>query len=181
MSEADKRSEFESMFRATYERVLAYALRRTDRADAEDVVAETYATAWRRFDVIPADPLPWLYGVARRTLANSRRSGRRRAQLAARLAGEFLSSSTAQPDPGQQFEDAVLMRTALAALSDGDREVLMLIAWDGLDNARAALVLGISPQALAVRLHRARRKLDIEIQRSFGRRPPQRRGGVVDG
>lgn len=153
------------MFRATYERVLAYALRRTGAAEAEDVVAETYATAWRRFDVIPSDPLPWLYAVARRTLANSRRSGRRRTQLTSRLASEYDRPSMTESDPSERLQDALLMRTALNSLTESEREVLMLIAWEGLDNARASAALGVTPQTFAVRLHRARRKLEDEISR----------------
>ena len=165
MSEADDRSRFEAMFRATYDRVLAYALRRTDKGDAEDVVAETYATAWRRFEIVPADPLPWLYAVARRTLANARRSGRRRTQLASRLAAELHPWAVVESDPSEQLEDASLMRAALGALSMSDREALMLVAWEGLDNDRASLVLGVSSRAFAVRLHRARRRLEVEVQR----------------
>lgn len=165
LSEADERSRFEAMFRATYDRVLAYALRRTDRGDAEDVVAETYAIAWRRFEIIPTDPLPWLYAVARRTLANSRRSGRRRTQLASKLAAELHPAADVETDPSEQLEDATVMRAALSALSDSDREALMLVAWEGLDNDRASIVLGVSSKAFAVRLHRARRRLEVEIQR----------------
>lgn len=165
MSDGDKVRQFEAMFRATYDRVLAYALRRAGAGEAEDVVAETYATAWRRFDVISPDPLPWLYGVARRTLANSRRSGRRRAQLMSRLASERGRPSVAGSDPSESVEDAALMRSALASLKEKDREALMLVAWDGLDNARASAALGVTPQTFAVRLHRARRKLKQEIAR----------------
>jgi RNA polymerase sigma-70 factor (ECF subfamily) len=165
LSELERRSRFEAMFRTTYEQVLAYVLRRADRADAEDVVADTYAVAWRRLDDIPSDPLPWLYAVARRTLANARRSVRRRAQLAVRLAGEAQPSRAVEPDPGERLEEAVLMRAALAALPESDREVLMLVAWEGLDNEQASIVLEITPQAFAVRLHRARRRLEAEVER----------------
>lgn len=168
MSEVDKRSRFEAMFRTTYDRVLSYVLRRADRADAEDVVADTYAVAWRRFDEIPSDPLPWLYTVARRTLANSRRSVRRRAQLALRLASEAPSKEV-ESDPGERLEDAILMRAALAALPESDREALMLVAWEGLDNEQASIVLGITPQTFAVRLHRARRRLEAELERLLER------------
>jgi RNA polymerase sigma-70 factor, ECF subfamily len=153
------------MFRATYDRVLAYALRRAGVADAEDVVADTYAIAWRRFDDVPADPLPWLYGVARRTLSNARRSGRRRIQLVSRLEFEHDSPSLVDADPSERVEDAVVMRAAMGALSETDREALMLVAWEGLDNARASVALGVSPQAFAVRVHRARRRLEAELAR----------------
>jgi RNA polymerase sigma-70 factor (ECF subfamily) len=166
------------MFRVTYERVYAYALRRADRADAEDVVAETFAVAWRRFEMIPSDPLPWLYAVARRALANSHRSGRRRARLAKRIASETPPSWTVEPDPGERLEDAVVMRSALRALRRTDREMLMLVAWEGLDSERASLALGISRQAFALRLHRARNRFEAEVAKVSGRRldePPSRK------
>lgn len=156
------------MFNQTYDRVLAYAMRRTDRAEAEDVAAETYVVAWRRFDDAPSDSLPWLYAVARRTLANSRRSSRRRTQLAARLTADVASSTSAEADPADRLEDATLMLAALRELAATDREVLMLVAWEGLDNERAARVLGITPQAFAVRLHRARRRLEAKVERHSG-------------
>jgi RNA polymerase sigma-70 factor (ECF subfamily) len=161
----EDRESFEVLFRATYDHVLAYALRRTDAAEAEDIVAETYAVAWRRFAVIPPEPLPWLYAVARRTLANARRSGRRRAELTARIAAHLPSSSSSSVDPTERLEDAAIMRAALRALKESDREALMLVGWDGLNNQEASLVLGVSPEAFAVRLHRARRRLEMEIER----------------
>ena len=159
------------MFEATYERVLEYALRRVDRRDAEDVAAETYAIAWRKFADMPADPLPWLYAVAQRTLANSRRSLRRRMRLGQRLLAEVRSSPAVEPDPGQQVQEATLMRAALAALDESDRETLMFVAWDGLSHAQASEVLGITSDAFAVRLHRARRRLEEQINRLLGDDP----------
>lgn len=159
------------MFRATHDRVFAFALRRIDPADAEDVVAETYAVAWRRFEDIPPDALPWLYGVARKTLANYRRSVRRRLQLATRLIGQ-LDSEFVEPGPADLLEGVEEMRSALGSLRRMDREVLMLVAWEGLDNHDAARVLGISTEAFAVRLHRARKRLAAEIDERGGGRSP---------
>jgi RNA polymerase sigma-70 factor (ECF subfamily) len=68
-------------------------------------------------------------------------------------------------DPSQQLDDAALMQAALSALAGPDREALMLVAWEGLDNEGASRVLGITPQAFAVRLHRARRRLETEVSR----------------
>src|SRR3954471_20347596 len=78
----DGQSEFERLWARHHRRVHAYALRRTDRASAEDVVSETFLTAWRRRGEMPADELPWLLGVARLVLANQARSQRRRDALA---------------------------------------------------------------------------------------------------
>jgi DNA-directed RNA polymerase specialized sigma24 family protein len=75
--------EFERMFRTRHDAVRAYALRRTAVDDANDIVAETFLVAWRRFDEAPRDfLLAWLFGVARRVLANQRRASNRRDALA---------------------------------------------------------------------------------------------------
>jgi RNA polymerase sigma-70 factor (ECF subfamily) len=132
--------------------VLAYALRRADRSTAEDVVAETFAIAWRRMDDVPDPPLPWLLGVARRVLANLQRGERRRRALVERLRRE--PAAAAQVPPGDDGRVAA----ALAALAERDREALLLHAWEGLDNAAASTVMGCSAAAFAVRLHRARER-----------------------
>ena len=169
MPTSDNRDAFEVIFRSTYDSVYAYVLRRADPAEAEDIVAETYAVAWRRFDIMPTEPIPWLYAVARRILANARRAGRRRADLATRLAMHLSPATSSESDPAEQSEDAAVMRAALGALRGGDREVLLLVGWEGLDNEAAAQALGISSDAFAVQLHRARRRLQAEIDR---RTPP---------
>lgn len=139
--------------------VRAYALRRADAATADDVVSEVFVVACRRLPDVPADALPWLLGCARRVLANEERGGRRRAALTKRLAGESRGSQAAAQSP-----DGVLAR-ALADIGARDREVLMLVAWEDLEPARAARVLGCSRGALAVRLHRARRRLADALAR----------------
>ncbi len=75
-SDDDARLRFEAMFRQHYPEVNAYVRRRTT-GDAGDVVGEVFLTAWRRLDRVPADALPWLLGVARKVLANARRSEHR--------------------------------------------------------------------------------------------------------
>ena len=158
-------------FRFLYEdhadRVLAYALRRVPEEDAADVVSETFLTAWRRADDIPTDPLPWLFGVARRTVANRRRSLRRRAALRERVEGEASRGPRLAPDPADQVESRMAVSAALGRLSGRDREALMLVAWDGLDAERAAATVGSTPAAFVVRLHRARRRLARELAKEF--------------
>lgn len=151
-------TDFEECFRAHYPRVLAYVLRRLpDRSAAEDLTAETFLIAWRRREKIPADPLPWLFTVAANQLRNERRSGRRRAELAVRVAAE----PALEPAPAVAETQHIL--DGLARLDERDREVLMLVTWDGLDRARAAAVLGCSEKTFAVRLHRARRRLVLAL------------------
>jgi RNA polymerase sigma factor (sigma-70 family) len=149
---------FEAVFRVHAGRVVAYCLRRLgDRAAAEDVAAETFLVAWRRLDAMPADDeLPWLLGIARRTISNQRRSDRRRERLLARVVAEEVAGAT-EPDPPPNASGAI--HVALGQLSERDREVLMLTTWDGLDQRRAAAVVGCSEGAFKVRLHRARKRL----------------------
>jgi RNA polymerase sigma factor (sigma-70 family) len=155
---------FEAAYRSSGTAVLGYALRRSSsREDALDVVAETFATAWRRRSDLPADPeevRPWLFGIARRCLANVVRSTDRATRLGARLA-DCLTGDTV-PDPATLHEsrvDTAAIRGVLAELSDEDRELVTLIAWEGLTPTQAAAVLGLAPGTARVRLHRARTRL----------------------
>jgi RNA polymerase sigma factor (sigma-70 family) len=152
---------FEGLFRENYPAVRAYALRRASREAAQDVVAETFLVAWRRLDDVPADALPWLYGVARRVLANQRRSADRGAALERRLA--TAAAPAGAPDPGDTVGDNELMRLALGRLPERSREALILVAWHGMTGARAARAAGCSGAAFAVRLHRARGQLAAEL------------------
>jgi RNA polymerase sigma-70 factor (ECF subfamily) len=154
--QATERSEVEELWRDWHRHVLAYALRRADPATAEEVVAETFVVAWRRLDDVPEPPLPWLLGVARRVLANQRRGRARQEALAERLRHESRDGSG-------EIDGAVL--EALGRLREADREVLLLHAWEGLDNRDAATVVGCSANAFAVRLHRARDRFARELER----------------
>jgi RNA polymerase sigma-70 factor, ECF subfamily len=159
MDERDRRRRLEALFSEHAAPVRAYARRRVTSTMADDVVSDVFVVAWRRLDDVPEDGLPWLLGCAQRIIANHRRSGRRQTALFDRLSRE----PTAAPQ-GQAPTDSVLGE-ALARLSDGDREVLMLTAWEGLEPARAAAVVGCSPRAFAMRLHRARRRLSAAMAR----------------
>jgi RNA polymerase sigma factor (sigma-70 family) len=152
---------FEALFRESYPRVRAYALRRAAPDVAQDAVAETFLVAWRRLDDVPEDALPWLLATARRVLANQRRSAARGVALEHRLTGSVGTSVAA--DLGDSVADADLVRIALGRLSERSREALMLVAWEGLDGARAAHAAGCSRAAFAVRLHRARAQLAGEL------------------
>ena len=131
-----------------YPAVRGYALRRTSTDAAQDVVAETFLTAWRRLDDVPADALPWLFGVARRVLANQRRSENRATALAERVAAAGPAATSA---PEEALGEAELVRAALASLSEKDREALMLVAWHGLSGSerRARPAAATSPSAFA--------------------------------
>ncbi|MBS1863993.1 MAG: sigma-70 family RNA polymerase sigma factor [Actinobacteria bacterium] len=153
------RGRFESCFREHYPRLLAFTMRRVSgREAAEEVVADIYAVAWRRRDHIPDRPLPWLYAIAANVIADQYRSTRRRHDLGLRLAHEARVEETGS-DPAESLALRDAFAVAFARLTEPEREVLRLVAWDGLDVREAARVLGCSQGAFRVRLHRARRKL----------------------
>jgi RNA polymerase sigma factor (sigma-70 family) len=157
LNDADIQREFRSLFEHHYPQIEAYARRRCARpSDADDVVAETFTVAWRRFHDIPAEPLPWLYGVARKVLANQRRGQRRWTSLIDRLRREPGDTETPS-DSGEP------VRLALARLRAADQELLRLSAWEELTPQQIATVLGISANAASIRLHRARRQLATEL------------------
>jgi RNA polymerase sigma factor (sigma-70 family) len=151
---------FEAIYEAHYAAIAQYALRRTGSTDdAVDVVSETFLTAWRRLGDVPDgdEARLWLYGVARRVLANLHRGSVRRERLAARLRS---SLAEAAPDRPHERDE---VRAAFAGLSDADRELLSLTGWEGLSPAEIATVLGCSRGAVRVRLHRARMRLATRL------------------
>lgn len=153
---------FDACFEAHYSDILAFAVRRVDaRTTAEDVLSETFAVAWRRRDAIPKPALPWLYGIAIRVIANEHRSSRRRARLRHRLAAEPPRTGRDPADLAGERE-AVLL--ALSRLTEAQREILRLAAWEGLDAQDAAAVLDCTPSTFRVRLHRARRELAKQLE-----------------
>jgi RNA polymerase sigma-70 factor, ECF subfamily len=159
------RGLFETLFQSHADSVLAYALRRSDADTAQEVVAETFTIAWRRFEDVPEPALPWLLGVARRVLANSRRSSSRQEALALRLVGQ---PSGANADPTREVDVRLAARAALEQLPPAEREAIELLAWEGLTSAEAAETLGCSRQVFAVRVHRGRRRLRRLLSESVG-------------
>jgi RNA polymerase sigma-70 factor (ECF subfamily) len=153
--------EFEALYDRCAASVLSYCMRRAALELAEDAFAETFAVAWRRRDAIPSEPLPWLYGVARKVIANQRRSARRQAAVAHRLV-EKAPAPSAEDAP----ESSRRVVAALSQLRETDRELLLLVAWEGLKPSDAAHVLGITPARCRLRLHRARRRLERLVARA---------------
>ncbi|MGV9323930.1 RNA polymerase sigma factor [Streptosporangium sandarakinum] len=151
-------SRFVQIYEHAYRPILGYVLRRcADPEDAADVVAETFATAWRRIDEIPPgdEARLWLYGVARHTLANHLRGERRREQRTAALREQILASPTLSGPPPAEYTQ---LGRVFRALSDDDRELLSLVAWEKLDTEQMARTLGITRNAVRVRLYRARKR-----------------------
>jgi len=169
--------QFSRLYREQGRAILAYALRRVDdREDAADVVAETFLIAWRRLAEVPAgaEARLWLYAVARRTIANLHRSERRRTRLGGRLAESLRTELATQPAPSDEAAEAL---RAMGELGEEDRELLLLVAWEGLSPSEAARVIGVSSLAARSRLHRARRRLKALIE---GSKPPAHRSSELD-
>lgn len=148
---------FDQLFAEHAVSVHRYFVRRAPRQDAEDLVAEVFATAWRRRDAIPEQfVLPWLYKTASYVLANHRRKPTLTLLADYKTESEDRSRSA---DPADLIVEDEDVRQALAKLSPRDRKVLMLHAWEGLDGAGLATALGVTRGGAAAALSRARARL----------------------
>lgn len=153
----DRRRRFGEIYEANWGPILGYLLRRTDSPeDAADVIAETFLTAWRRLDAVPPgdEARLWLYGVARRLLANHHRGQRRQTMLTGRLGAQLAAAY----EPPEFTGELAVIAAAFRSLPEPDRELLALVAWEGLDRGQIAAVLGCSRNAVRIRLHHARRR-----------------------
>jgi RNA polymerase sigma-70 factor, ECF subfamily len=141
--------------------ILRFARRRTDSDDAAwDVVSDTFTSAWRNWSRRPGEDalLPWLYAIAANAVRDRHRAAGRQRRLASRLS--MLQPEPLRPDLADEVLDREALAAAFARLAPADREVLMLVGWEGLTDARAiGLVLGLRPGAVRGRVHRARRRL----------------------
>lgn len=174
----DRTARFEAVYTASYAPILGYVLRRCSSPDdAADVVAEVFAVAWRRLDDVPAGDGArlWLYGVARRVLARHWEKESRRRKRTAPLHPELRDELAAAAD---EFVDTSAIAQAFAGLSESDRELLRLVAWEGLAHTEIAAVLGCSTGTVRVRLHRARRRLSRRLHSAgFDAAPLTANGG----
>jgi RNA polymerase sigma-70 factor (ECF subfamily) len=152
-----REAHFERLYALGRDPLARYLARRAAPDSVEDLFAEVMTVAWRRLaDVPPDGELPWLFGVARRVLANHRRSQTRFGRLL-----ERLKLTTPGIDPGQP---AIAGRdpdvsSAMDRLPPTDAEVLRMWAWEELAPGEIALALGITPNAASIRLHRAKGRL----------------------
>lgn len=173
---------FNRFYEQHYPQILAYCVRRAPRADADDAVSEVFAVAWRRRDDIPnrERALPWLLGTARRVLSHQRRGAHRARRLAERV--------TAMREPPAPTPDVVVVqrqeyarvREAVDKLRPGDREVLLLAAWEGLSHHQISEALGCSQAAVDKRLARAKQRLARQYETHTGlntHRPPASAAG----
>jgi RNA polymerase sigma-70 factor (ECF subfamily) len=157
-------ARFTVFYARFYSPIRAYCNRRVHPDDVDDAVAEVFLTMWRRIDEVPTDDaaLLWLYGVAHRVIKHQWRGVARRGRLQSRLQSTGSQPVASADDGGLDDAESRRVRAALARLNDTDAEVLRLDAWEQLSAVSIAAVLGINPNAVRQRLHRARRKLARE-------------------
>jgi RNA polymerase sigma-70 factor, ECF subfamily len=167
---------FERLYAEHFDSVAGYLLARTDRDSAFDAVARTFEIAWRRLPDVPAEPLPWLFGVARRVLAQQRRAAGRQHALIERVAATVAETTEDHVDTLASLERVLV---AMRELTQFQCEALLLIAWDGLSQREAAAALGCSRGALALRLHRARRQLRVALSEESSKRSNEAAGRRV--
>lgn len=160
-SDYERRIHFEAIAAEVFEPVQRFLRRRASVDDADEALSDTLLTIWRRLDDVPDGAvLPWSYGVARRILSNRHRGRRRQSELVARVTA--LDPPPMEPDPAAQYDHPELA-SALDALRAEDREVLTLWAWEQLEPREIAVVLGISDNAAAQRLGKAKKRLTREM------------------
>lgn len=167
----DRAERFTVIFREQHPKIAAYARRRAGPDVAQEVVADTFLAAWRHIDRLPDDPLPWLYRAAALALANRRRQTARDTRLVQRVLGAPQPRAS---DVADIVVSASAWSQALSALSEREREVLLLAAWEGLTPAQAAASLQCSAVAYRVRLHRARRHLGAVLRTGSPPAHPER-------
>lgn len=170
VTDAERELRLRTLADRVVEPVRRYLARRCDAATADEVLNDVLVVCWRRLGEVPAEPaesIPWAIGVARNLLANAERAQRRRDRLTAKvIALDPPPLASIDPAVTDDNDDAIAVRDALTRLRRDDAELLRLWAWDELESPQLATVLGISANAAAIRLHRAKKRLAAELQKS---------------
>lgn len=159
-------ARFEAFYRGSYQEIAAYVRRRVPDDAADDVIANVFTVAWRRFGDVPGPPQdrPWIFAVARNTVSDHNRAQRRWFRLGARLRAEAAMRGlpVGPPRAGDEYERVM---TAMAALRPAEREALQLVHWEELSHAEAAAVLGCTVNAFELRYRRARQAVRVAVAR----------------
>ncbi|WP_051471871.1 RNA polymerase sigma factor [Patulibacter minatonensis] len=155
---------YRELYRAHYATVHRYLAARAPADQVDDLAAETFLVAWRRFGDVPAHVLPWLLNVATKVLANQRRSAERAGALAGRVREVANLDGPGVEQDVERREHRRALLDALETLEPQDRELMLLHVWEDLPARRIAVVLELSPVVTRARLSRARRRLARALQ-----------------
>lgn len=155
-------------FRALYAEhrptIKRYFAARAPASQVDDLTSETFLVAWRRDADRPAHTLPWLLNVAGKVLSHQRRKTERSGDLVHRLAQVSRLDDPGVPQAAERRTEQLAVLHALATLTPGDRELMLLTIWDGLQTREVATALGVTPVAARARLSRARRRLESALR-----------------
>ncbi|GIF63505.1 DNA-directed RNA polymerase sigma-70 factor [Asanoa ishikariensis] len=155
------------MYRLHYDAVGRFVRRRAADLDCDNIVGQVMTIAWQSRENVPADhPLPWLYRTARNVLANEFRRRKRERNDPYDPGSDPLATMADRDDRPSGIVDRMALRQALAELGDRDREILELIAWEGLTVPEVAQVLGLGRTAVSNRVARLRKLWDPQPNRA---------------
>jgi RNA polymerase sigma factor (sigma-70 family) len=161
MSDATGVAEYTRLVNEHSRSICRYVMRRlSDRSSCEDVVSETFLIAWRRRDQLPSRDaeLAWLYAIAFRVISNQRRSRDRRNRLTVRMALERDGSDTAATADSLEVESIM---SVVRYLRNDERVLLEHVYWERLSYREIAVILGVSENAVGIRINRAKRNLKL--------------------
>jgi RNA polymerase sigma factor (sigma-70 family) len=165
---------FSALVDAHNDIIFRYLARRVGASMGEDLAAETFLRAFRAragYRGSRSSALPWLYGIATNLLRDHARSEHRQTQALAKLAGHAVREAGSEDCVDDALTAAARLRhvaAAIGALTPDARDVLVLIAVEGLSYQDAAIALGVPDGTVRSRLSRAR----LELRRSIARLPP---------
>jgi RNA polymerase sigma factor (sigma-70 family) len=162
---------FATVFDRHAPHIQRYLARRLGGQIADDLVAETFLIAFgkrARYDPSYPNARPWLYGIATNLIGRRHREEVREYRLRAALGPPDDQACHAERVAAQVTAQAMneLLAAALASLPQGDRDVLLLIAWEGLSYEEVAAALDIPIGTVRSRLNRARKKVRVKLGHS---------------
>ena len=160
MTPGQPEAAFTDLYQTHYAAVRSYASVCVPASEVDDIVADTFLVAWRKFSDVPDDwARGWLIGVTRNVVRSRHRKARRATNFVEQLLDLRPATSTMLDGDDISIEDLDVLKTAFATLKESDQEILLLAGPYGLPNEEIALALGIKTNAVGVRLHRARTRL----------------------
>lgn len=165
-----ERDRFEQMFNSNAHSVRAFIWRRSNGLDiaissVDDIEADVWSIAWSRRDSAPNDTeleLAWIFQITRHVLANHIRKSDTRRKISNTLDPQEITELAA---------DALLLLDeeisgVFGVLNASEREVMALTVWESLKPGQIAIVLGVSPNAVSIRLNKARKKIANYLERN---------------